>query len=618
MESDLERIAKLIEIHTRRLQNLKEKQARYGISTPSEICTEIEDIDDKLEKLKKEKAELERNRDLSILEKEIIERENLIRETLIKFFDLDKSNPTLKIYLSRHSAKTDLPRINIPQSDRVSNPILERIYQLQKDEDPNKRIEADEFAVVSAIEMIEALRLKDEIERNNYFDLPLKYAKNLIKIKVSLEVCPKPDNYKQILINGTSIFIGGPRANLGTYYYLYGEKAGIARPRRLEKEAIEDVNNPNNQRKATDDTRNLAIIQKHRINKGKTIFYLAGTGVSGTAAAVAYLRMRWINLFFEISTADKFVKILDVARRETKEKEEDIASYISKDWTPDKWKEVNPLWEKKIIIFTDLDGTLLDEFTYSTSQSVDALKELQAKGISIVFCSSKTRAEQEFIRQALNVTDPFIVENGSAVIVPPNSIKITTPNYEELDGTKILTLGKPIKEIRSILETVKSNTGVAYESFFDISDERVSQITGLDLEAAQRAKTREFSETIVTQLNASESELFKRECELYGLQCTMGGRFLSVTGKGSDKGSAVQVLTSYYKAQFDNILTIGIGDSPNDEPMLQNVDIPYLVQRTNGQWRNLDIANLRYLPAIGPLGFTEMVKDIMQNYQNLI
>ena len=93
---------------------------------------------------------------------------------------------------------------------------------------------------------------------------------------------------------------------------------------------------------------------------------------------------------------------------------------------------------------------------------------------------------------------------------------------------------------------------------------------------------------------------------------------MTVTGKEADKGSAVQELVKYYMPQFDEkIITFGVGDSPNDAPMLREVDFPYLVQRPDGQWRNLvDIVNLNSISAVGPLGFTEMVNDIKRCWFN--
>jgi mannosyl-3-phosphoglycerate phosphatase len=270
----------------------------------------------------------------------------------------------------------------------------------------------------------------------------------------------------------------------------------------------------------------------------------------------------------------------------------------------------------KIVVFTDLDGTLLEEETYSARLSLPALRDLQARDVPIVFCSSKTRAEQEAIRQSLEARDPFIVENGSAIIIPPNTINFTEKCIDESDGTKVLILGKPIAELRGILEEAAYAAGIAYQSFSDLSDEQVAHITGLDLESAQRARAREFSETIVTKFGPSELEVLTRECQLRDLQCAFGGRFLGITARGANKGSAVQVLSKSYRSQFGEVITMGVGDSPNDVSMLRAVDVPYLVQRPDGKWTNLEIADLNYLPAIGPLGFAEMVRCVKQGWLN--
>jgi hypothetical protein len=63
-QDDLE---KLIIEHTRRLQKLKEQQAKYGITTEPHILIEIEDIEAKINELQTELAELKRRYDESSL-----------------------------------------------------------------------------------------------------------------------------------------------------------------------------------------------------------------------------------------------------------------------------------------------------------------------------------------------------------------------------------------------------------------------------------------------------------------------------------------------------------------------------------------------------------------------
>ncbi len=72
----------------------------------------------------------------------------------------------------------------------------------------------------------------------------------------------------------------------------------------------------------------------------------------------------------------------------------------------------------RLVIFTDLDGSLLDAETYRYNAARAALEELTACQVPLVLCTSKTRAEVEPLRQELGNTDPFIVENGGASIFP--------------------------------------------------------------------------------------------------------------------------------------------------------------------------------------------------------
>ncbi|UCH52084.1 MAG: HAD hydrolase family protein, partial [Chloroflexota bacterium] len=66
--------------------------------------------------------------------------------------------------------------------------------------------------------------------------------------------------------------------------------------------------------------------------------------------------------------------------------------------------------QTKLVIFSDLDGTLLDRATYSYDKALPTVDYLRERGIPIVFCSAKTRVEQEVYRRELKVFHPFIVE----------------------------------------------------------------------------------------------------------------------------------------------------------------------------------------------------------------
>ena len=64
------------------------------------------------------------------------------------------------------------------------------------------------------------------------------------------------------------------------------------------------------------------------------------------------------------------------------------------------------------VIFTDLDGTLLDADTFSFDPAEPALRLIRARSIPLILSSSKTRAEIEVYRKRLDNSHPFISENG--------------------------------------------------------------------------------------------------------------------------------------------------------------------------------------------------------------
>ena len=74
----------------------------------------------------------------------------------------------------------------------------------------------------------------------------------------------------------------------------------------------------------------------------------------------------------------------------------------------------------RVVVITDLDGTLLDHDTYSFEPARPALARLKRDNIPLVLNSSKTAAEIIELRKMLGNHDPFVVENGTGIFVPAN------------------------------------------------------------------------------------------------------------------------------------------------------------------------------------------------------
>ena len=70
------------------------------------------------------------------------------------------------------------------------------------------------------------------------------------------------------------------------------------------------------------------------------------------------------------------------------------------------------------VIYTDLDGTLLDHDTYSADEAKEVLSDLAGRKVPVIPATSKTFAEVAHFRDQMSMDHAFIVENGAAVYVP--------------------------------------------------------------------------------------------------------------------------------------------------------------------------------------------------------
>lgn len=260
-----------------------------------------------------------------------------------------------------------------------------------------------------------------------------------------------------------------------------------------------------------------------------------------------------------------------------------------------------------LVIFTDLDGTLLDQDTYSYKKAMPALKEVKKRGIPLIICTSKTRAEIEIYMEKLRLKCPFISENGGAIFIPLNYF--SNEIGKKFGGYIVIELGTNYRRLRKTLGEIKYKLDNGIIGFGDMNPEELSRDSGLDITEARLAKRREYDEAFrVKGTDDDLSEIFNL-IEASGLHYTKGGRYYHLIGD-NDKGKAVEILTDLYREKHPGIKTIALGDSQNDFPMLESVDIPVLIKRPGGYAR-FRKKGLIKSKLIGPSGWNEVILDLI-------
>lgn len=262
------------------------------------------------------------------------------------------------------------------------------------------------------------------------------------------------------------------------------------------------------------------------------------------------------------------------------------------------------------LVFTDLDGTLLDHATYSFDPARPALRALEERGVPLVLCTSKTRAETERWRRALGNAHPFIVENGGGIFVPRGYFPFAAAKGSEESLYEELEFGTPYQELRRILAEMRGRIDPSIRGFGDMTDEEVAELCGFSVDEARLARDREYDEPFVVG-DDGLLEAVEAAAGRAGLHLVKGGRFHHLVGD-NDKGRAVTTLRGLYERAHGPLRTVGLGDSPNDEPMLRAVDIPVVVGKPGGGYDSgIDMPGLVRAPGTGPEGWREAILGIL-------
>ena len=108
----------------------------------------------------------------------------------------------------------------------------------------------------------------------------------------------------------------------------------------------------------------------------------------------------------------------------------------------------------QLIIFTDLDGTLIIGETYDYAATVPNIQQLKSFKIPVIPVTSKPRAAVTTLRQAVGLSDPCVTDTGSGIVDEVNHNPFDSPPGDEDGDYYVVDLGCPYVQARAGLRVI--------------------------------------------------------------------------------------------------------------------------------------------------------------------
>ncbi|MEL7092122.1 MAG: HAD-IIB family hydrolase [Pseudomonadota bacterium] len=252
-----------------------------------------------------------------------------------------------------------------------------------------------------------------------------------------------------------------------------------------------------------------------------------------------------------------------------------------------------------LIVFSDLDGTLLDHHDYSFEAARPALAALRAARVPVVLATSKTGAEVRALQAQMDLTGyPAIVENGAGVI---------WPGVDSVDTDS----DRDYRRIRAALDALDADLRAPFRGFGDMGPGEVSKVTGLTRDAARAACARQFSEPGLWGGAPAARDAFCVALAAQGIHARQGGRFLTLSF-GRTKADAMAEVAQKLGASH----TVALGDAPNDIEMLENAALGIIIRNDDGPTLpplpGEDKGRIRRSELPGPAGWNACILELLR------
>lgn len=229
------------------------------------------------------------------------------------------------------------------------------------------------------------------------------------------------------------------------------------------------------------------------------------------------------------------------------------------------------------IVFSDVDGTLLDSRHRLSEKTLYSIKALQQKGIPFVIVSARAPSEIYPLHREYGFTSPVISYSG-ALIVDENGEVLRSEGFSKDTALEIIAFTED-----NCLDCTWNIYSVDTWTVKDRSDARVRWIESIVKVSPTQADPKDMPENAVV---SKVLLICNPEC-IIGIEKKLKAAFggltvvkssdvlIEIMQGGTDKGNAVKTLCRLWDIPPEK--TVAFGDNFNDIEMLEAVSVPFLM-----------------------------------------
>jgi mannosyl-3-phosphoglycerate phosphatase len=225
------------------------------------------------------------------------------------------------------------------------------------------------------------------------------------------------------------------------------------------------------------------------------------------------------------------------------------------------------------LIFTALEGALIDPRTDSFAGAEEAVYELDRRKIAYILLTSRTREEIEPVRRKLGHNHPFVTENGGGIFFPDGYFSVRIPDVARVARYLSIAQGRPYAEVCEALDDIAEETAVGVAGFHHMSVREIAENTGIKPRNAELARAREFDEPFYfTSADDKAIARFVEAARTRGYDVRRGATFWHFSAK-CEPARAVRTIAGLFRESTRTKLRlVGIGGSEEDRAWLSAVN----------------------------------------------